>query len=82
MLVSAIMSDKELLKQLEPINGVFGFLQQDGKLDNFGSLSLVTMNTMFPFVNILSEEFDEIKAVMDKTPLESERRFLGERSTL
>lgn len=81
MPVSAIMSDNQLLKQLEPINGVFGFLQQDGNLDNFGSLSLVTMNTMFPFVNISPEEFDEIKAVMEKTPLESERRFLGERST-
>lgn len=82
MPVAALMADKELLGQLEPINGVFGFLQQDGNLDNFGSLSLVKMNTMFPFVNISAEDFGKIKAIMDKTPLESERRFLDERRSL
>ncbi|WEV66236.1 alpha-L-rhamnosidase [Bifidobacterium sp. ESL0764] len=82
MPAAALMADKELLGQLEPINGVFGFLQQDGNLNNFGSLSLVKMNTMFPFVNISTQDFGKIKAIMDKTPLESERRFLDERRSL
>ncbi|MCX8720817.1 MULTISPECIES: alpha-L-rhamnosidase [unclassified Lactobacillus] len=77
-----LMADQELIDQLLPINGVFGFLQDPKNLATFGSSSLIEMNVMLPFINISDDDFEQIKAIMAQTPLASERKFLNERRTV
>ena len=77
-----LMADSELVEKLSPLNGVFGFLQDQNNLDTFGGSSLIEMNTMLPFVNISDEDFANIKAVLAETPLASERKFLNEGRTI
>lgn len=77
-----IMSDEELVKKLHSINSVFEFLKDPKNLATFGSSSLKEMNIMLPFINISDDDFDEIKSIMAKTPLASERKFINERRTV
>ena len=77
-----LMADSELVEKLSPLNGVFGFLQDQNNLDTFGGSSLIEMNTMLPFVNISDEDLANIKAVLAETPLASERKFLNEGRTI
>lgn len=77
-----IMADQELVKELEPINDVFGFLKDPKNLETFGGSSLTEMNVMLPFINISDDDFTKIKGIMVQTPLASERKFLNERRTI
>nr|WP_317638239.1 family 78 glycoside hydrolase catalytic domain [Lactobacillus xylocopicola] len=81
MSVNQIMADQELVTKLQAISGVFTFLKRPENLKTFGSNSLLELNETLPFINISAEEFAEIKSIMAKTPLASERKFLHERRT-
>ena len=77
-----IMGDPELVKQLRPINTVFDFLQDPDNLKKFGENSMVELNSLLPFINISDEDFNQIKKILDTTPVTSERKFLNERRSL
>ena len=77
-----IMGDPELVKQLRPINTVFVFLQDPDNLKKFGENSMVELNSLLPFINISDEDFNQIKKILDTTPVTSERKFLNERRSL
>ena len=82
MPVKELMSDAELVKQLRPINTVFDFLQDPVNLKKFGENSMVELNSLLPFINISDEDFNQIKKILDTTPVTSERKFLNERRSL
>ena len=82
MPVKELMSDAELVKQLRPINTVFDFLQDPDNLKKFGENSMVELNSLLPFINISDEDFNQIKKILDTTPVTSERKFLNERRSL
>ena len=82
MPVKELMSDSELVKQLRPINTVFDFLQDPDNLKKFGENSMVELNSLLPFINISDEDFNQIKKILDTTPVTSERKFLNERRSL
>ena len=82
MPVKLIMGDPELVKQLRPINTVFDFLQDPDNLKKFGENSMVELNSLLPFINISDEDFNQIKKILDTTPVTSERKFLNERRSL
>ncbi|MDF7638723.1 family 78 glycoside hydrolase catalytic domain [Lactobacillus sp. ESL0791] len=82
MPVKNLMIDKELVKELMPINTVFSFLQKEKNLENFDSMNLSTLNDSLPFINISKQEFKKISGILNKTPLMSERRFIHERRTV
>ncbi|RMC55102.1 alpha-L-rhamnosidase [Lactobacillus sp. ESL0261] len=77
-----IMGDPDLVKQLRPINTVFDFLQDPDNLKKFGENSMVELNSLLPFINISDEDFNQIKKILDTTPVTSERKFLNERRSL
>ncbi|MDE6547118.1 MAG: hypothetical protein K2L65_04965 [Lactobacillus sp.] len=74
--VKVIMNDRELVAKIDEVSDVLKMFENDpSSLQGpMGSMTLMKINEINPNINIPTEEFENINAILVSTPIESERK--------
>ena len=70
-----IMTDSYLVEQIDAIDPVLNFFRNDPDAVNggLGKMSLAKLNSILPFINISDENLAKIAALLESTPILSQR---------
>ena len=74
-IVAEIMADSYLVEQIDTIDPVLNFFRNDPDAVNggLGKMSLAKLNSILPFITISDENLAKIAAVLESTPILSQR---------
>lgn len=75
--VVQIMADPKLVTEISKETDVLSFFKDPNNLNNLGKMSLGTLASILPFINIAPETLAKINHLLESTPLLSERKERG-----